>query len=113
MKKSKVKIGIIGASGYAGEELVRLLIKHPNSNLLAVSSRQLSGQHVKNLIEEENLIEEDLKFVPPNDDIFYDCELIFLCTPHGVSMNLVNNFLAKNIKIIDLSADFRLKDLKT
>tara|TARA_Y100001970_G_scaffold294279_1_gene449689 strand:+ start:9188 stop:10207 length:1020 start_codon:yes stop_codon:yes gene_type:complete len=113
LRKSKVKIGIIGASGYAGEELVRLLIKHPNSNLLAVSSRQLSGQYVKDLIEEESLIEEDIKFVPPNDNIFYDCELIFLCTPHGVSMNLVNKFLAKNIKIIDLSADFRLKDLKT
>ena len=71
----------------------------------AISSRALLGQSTNQIVEGSDLI-----FIEPDNDIFYDCEVVFFATPHGVSMNLVNLFINKNIKVIDLSADFRLKD---
>ena len=99
------KVGIIGGSGFTGEELLRFLSNHPNTEVIAISSRALLGQSTNQIVEGSDLI-----FIEPDNDIFYDCEVVFFATPHGVSMNLVNLFINKNIKVIDLSADFRLKD---
>ena len=99
------KVGIIGGSGFTGEELLRFLSNHPNTGVIAISSRALLGQSTNQIVEGSDLI-----FIEPDNDIFYDCEVVFFATPHGVSMNLVNLFVNKNIKVIDLSADFRLKD---
>lgn len=99
------KVGIIGGSGFTGEELLRFLSNHPNTEVIAISSRALLGQSTNQIVEGSDLI-----FIEPDNDIFYDCEVVFFATPHGVSMNLVNLFVNKNIKVIDLSADFRLKD---
>ena len=99
------KVGIIGGSGFTGEELLRFLSNHPKTEVIAISSRTLLGQSTNKIVEGSNLI-----FIEPDNDIFYDCEVVFFATPHGVSMNLVNLFINKNIKVIDLSADFRLKD---
>ena len=99
------KVGIIGGSGFTGEELLRFLSNHPNTEVIAISSRSLLGQSTNQIVEGSDLI-----FIEPDNDIFYDCEVVFFATPHGVSMNLVNLFINKNIKVIDLSADFRLKD---
>lgn len=99
------KVGIIGGSGFTGEELLRFLSNHPNTEVIAISSRTLLGQSTNQIVEGSDLI-----FIEPDNDIFYDCEVVFFATPHGVSMNLVNLFVNKNIKVIDLSADFRLKD---
>ena len=100
------KVGIIGGSGFTGEELLRFLSNHPKTEVIAISSRTLLGQSTNQIVEGSNLI-----FIEPDNDIFYDCEVIFFATPHGVSMNLVNLFINKNIKVIDLSADFRIKDI--
>ena len=74
---------------------------------MAVSSRELRGKRTSEIVENTELF-----FVDPEDDIFFDCDVVFFATPHGVSMNRANSFLEKNIKVIDLSADFRLKDSK-
>ena len=100
------KVGIIGGSGFTGEELLRFLSNHPKTEVIAISSRTLLGQSTNQIVEGSDLI-----FIEPDNDIFYDCEVVFFATPHGVSMNLVNLFINKNIKVIDLSADFRIKDI--
>ena len=108
MNKNLTKVGILGGSGFTGEELLRILSNHSQTEVIAVSSRELLGQSTNEIVEGSNLV-----FVEPDNDIFFECEAIFFATPHGVSMNMVNSFVRKNIKVIDLSADFRLKDIKT
>ena len=101
------KVGIIGGSGFAGEELIRFLSSHENTLLHAISSRELKGKNVSEFVEEVQL-----SFVDPDDLIFYDCDVVFFATPHGISMKKAKSFLEKGIKVIDLSADFRINDPK-
>ena len=106
MNNNLTKVGILGGSGFTGEELLKILSNHPKTEVIAVSSRELQGQSTNEILEGS-----DLMFVDPSDDIFFECDAIFFATPHGVSMNMVSSFLNKNIKVIDLSADFRLKNV--
>ncbi len=99
------KIGIIGGSGFAGEELIRLLTAHESTSILAVSSRELKGQPVSQFVEES-----DLLFLDPDDKIFLQCDVIFFATPHGISMKKAKDFINHGIKVVDLSADYRIKD---
>lgn len=105
MNNILTKVGILGGSGFTGEELLRILSNHPRTEVVAVSSRELLGQSTNKIVEGSELV-----FVEPNNDIFYECEIIFFATPHGVSMDIVGSYIERNIKVIDLSADFRLKD---
>tara|TARA_B100001250_G_scaffold16656_1_gene14495 strand:+ start:1240 stop:2259 length:1020 start_codon:yes stop_codon:yes gene_type:complete len=106
MNNNLTKVGILGGSGFTGEELLRILSNHPRTEVIAVSSREFLGQSTNKIVEGSELV-----FVEPNDDIFYECEAIFFATPHGVSMDRIPSYIERNIKIIDLSADFRLKDV--
>ena len=108
MNNNLTKVGILGGSGFTGEELLRILSNHPRTEVIAISSRELLGQSTNQIVEGS-----ELTFVDPNNDIFYECEAIFFATPHGVSMDIVSSYVERNIKIIDLSADFRLKDTNT
>ena len=108
MKSNLTKVGILGGSGFTGEELLRILSNHSNTQVIAVSSRELLGRSTNEIVEGS-----DLFFIAPDDEVFYDCEVIFFATPHGISMKLADKFVKKNIKVIDLSADFRLKDVNT
>mgnify|MGYP000049951289 CR=1 FL=1 len=103
------KVGVIGASGYAGEELLRIISGHQGAILHAVSSRELINKSVQKAYSSLSNL-PDLNFVSPDDEIFLHCETIFLATPHGFSMNVVQKYLEHDIKIIDLSADFRIKN---
>lgn len=106
---NKIKIGIVGGTGYTGIELIRLLLNHPSVEIFAVSSRRLKGQKLSQLFP--SLVgQTELCFSDSDDEKFNDCAVIFFATPHGVAMENVKNFLNKDIKIIDLGADFRLKD---
>jgi len=107
-EKNKIKVGVIGASGFTGEVLTSLLFNHSQVETIALSSRQLEGRNVTDVFKHLS-IKSDLKFTSPEDDTFNRCHAVFLCTPHGKSMNISQNFLKKKIKVIDLSADFRLK----
>ena len=99
------KVGIIGGSGFAGEELIKFLSVHETSDLIAVSSRDRKDKKVADLVKDCNL-----NFVDPDEDIFFECDVVFFATPHGVSMKKASSFLDRGIKVVDLSADYRLKD---
>ena len=105
MNNNLTKVGILGGSGFTGEELLKILSGHTETEVIAISSRELLGQRTNEIVEGSNLV-----FVDPSDDIFFECDAIFFATPHGVSMNMVSSFIDKGIKVIDLSADFRLKN---
>lgn len=105
--KKDIKVGIIGGSGYTGEELLRILCSHDATDVIAISSRELNGKSTNELVKDSNLT-----FIDPEDNIFFESEVVFFSTPHGVSSKVAKDFIDKGIKVIDLSADFRLKDIK-
>lgn len=106
-----INIGIIGVNGYAGGELLRLLTQHPLAEIKVVTSRSQAGQPVSQVFPSfrgtkwGELIISDL-----SSPALADCDLIFLAVPHGAAAELAFEFLEKGIKVIDLGADFRLKD---
>ena len=105
-----VRVGIIGGSGYVGSELLRLLLLHPQVELTTVTSRQSAGEFVFNVHPNLRGLTQ-LKFVPLDvAEMQKNCDLIFTATPHGGSMNLVPRLLEAGLKVIDMSADFRLKN---
>jgi len=105
-----LRIGIIGGSGYAGGELLRLLIPHPEAEIVTVTSRRFTGEFLY-IIHPNLRGMTKLKFSTPNiQKVGESCEMIFLATPHGVSKDMVPSLLENGAKIVDLSADFRLKD---
>ncbi|TFF98628.1 MAG: N-acetyl-gamma-glutamyl-phosphate reductase [Promethearchaeota archaeon] len=105
-----IDVGIVAASGYAGGEAVRLLFNHPKVNLNYITSRKLIGKYFHTTYPNFRKI-SNLKFEKYTvENIQEKCDVIFLATPHGVSQEMVPELLATGIKIIDLSADFRLND---
>ncbi|RAP53473.1 MAG: N-acetyl-gamma-glutamyl-phosphate reductase [Methanosphaera sp. rholeuAM270] len=103
-------VAIIGASGYTGGELVRLLSKHKNVNIKYVTSRKNDGEPLSKV--HPNLEGLDYRFSNPETrDV--DADLVFSALPHGASMKLVPEFLENGSRVIDLSGDFRFKDVKT
>jgi len=105
-----MKVTIIGGSGYAGGELCRLLLQHPEAEIKYVTSRKNVGKLVS-LINPNLDNRTDLKFVVPNLDVVTeDVDVVFLAMPHGDSQKIITPLLEKKVRVIDLSADFRLKD---
>ena len=105
-----MRIGIIGGSGYVGSELLRLLLMHPQVEVTMVTSRQSAGEFVFNVHPNLRGLTQ-LKFVPQDmDELQKNCDLVFTATPHGGSQNLVPKLLEAGLKVIDMSADFRLKN---
>jgi len=104
-----IKAGILGATGYTGQELLRLLIKHPQVSLQAVTSRGEAGKPVASLFP--NLRGYlDLNFVAPEPALLKSCDVVFFATPNGTAMTMVPDLLESGVKVVDLSADFRIKD---
>jgi N-acetyl-gamma-glutamyl-phosphate reductase len=104
-----LNVSIIGGSGYTGLELLRILLNHPFVTIKSVTSRQCAGKQLNEVFP--SLPPLNLSFVDPSvDDISKDSELVFTCVPHKTAMDIVPKFLEKGIKVIDLSADFRLRD---
>jgi N-acetyl-gamma-glutamyl-phosphate reductase len=107
-----VKVAIVGASGYAGEELVRLLLGHPQAELVAVTSRQYAGQTLAQVFPRfaHYTKAKSLKFTEPSvESLAKEAELVFLALPHGVAAEYAVPLLGLGSLVIDLSADFRLK----
>jgi len=103
----KKKIGIIGATGYTGSELVRILTNHPNVEITMITSESRAGDLFSDVHPFLQGI-ADQKLVSINQIDDYELDLVFLALPHGVSMDFVKRFKNKSFKIIDLSGDFRL-----
>ncbi len=106
---NKTKVAIVGASGYSGEELVRLLLRHPNVELSSFTSRQYAGKSVTDVFPRFRG-QIDATFVEPKD---ISGDVVFLALPHGVAAEFVPGLLKKGAKVLDLSADFRLKSAAT
>jgi len=105
-----LKIGIVGGSGYVGGELLRLLLLHPEVEVTMVTSRQSVGEYVFNVHPNLRGLTQ-LKFVPLDVvELQKNCDLVFTATPHGGSVTLVPKLLEAGLKVIDMSADFRLKN---
>ena len=105
-----MKIGIIGGSGYTGGEILRILLLHPMAEVTAVVSRQHAGDYIFKV--HPNLRKQTmLKFIPLDvQQLKKTCDLVFTATPHGATVNLVSKLLEVGLKVIDMSADFRLKN---
>lgn len=104
-----IRAGIVGGTGYTGVELVRLLAAHPGVELRVITSRSEAGVAVATLFP--NLRGRvDLRFVKPEDAALDECSLVFFATPNGTAMHSAAALLEAGVRIIDLSADFRLRD---
>lgn len=105
-----VNVGIVGGTGYAGIELLRLLSSHPQVNIEVITSRSNAGKPVSE--EFQNLRDmAELRFSEPEIDSYQNCDLVFFATPNTVAMEQAEALLSAGIKIIDLAADFRIKDI--
>lgn len=105
-----IKVGIVGGTGYTGVELLRLLAVHPQVSLEVITSRSEAGMPVSDLYP--NLRGHvDLCFTVPDDDALAACDVVFFATPHTVAMASVPALIDRGVRVIDLSADFRLKDI--
>ena len=105
-----VKVGIVGGTGYTGAELLRLLAGHPNAKVTVITSRNEKGVPVAALYPNLRGV-VDLTFSEPDIESLSSCDLVFFATPHGVAQNTVPAILATGTKVIDLSADFRIRDI--
>ncbi|MGB0544639.1 MAG: N-acetyl-gamma-glutamyl-phosphate reductase [Candidatus Pseudothioglobus sp.] len=105
----KLKVGIIGGSGYTGIELLRILHQHPSAEVHAITSRALEGKKLSEVFPNMHGI-SNLSYLLPDDEKLFECDLVFFATPHGVAMNNASLFLDKDIKVIDLGADFRINN---
>jgi len=107
-----IKIGIVGGTGYTGVELMRLLARHPAARMQVITSRSQAGKPVAELFPNlRGLV--DLDFVEPSVDSYRDCDLVFFATPNTTAMAQAEELLASGIRVIDLAADFRIKDIPT
>lgn len=105
-----MKVAVIGASGYVGGELLRLLVTHPKVEISMVTSRQKVGEYVHRVHPSlKNFISLTFSEMNP-DKIINTCDLVFVSVPHGKSSKIIHDLYDSGIKIIDLSADFRLKN---
>jgi N-acetyl-gamma-glutamyl-phosphate reductase len=107
-----IKVGIVGATGYTGAELLRLLAVHPEAEVTVITSRSEEGKPVADLYPSLRGI-IDLTCSQPDDDQLAQCDVVFFATPHGVAQSMVASILERGVKVIDLSADFRIRDVAT
>jgi N-acetyl-gamma-glutamyl-phosphate reductase len=106
---AKLKIGIVGGTGYTGVELLRLLTQHPDAEVRAITSRGEAGTRVAAMFPSLRGY-CDLAFTAPADTDLKACDVVFFATPHGIAMAQARELTGAGVKIIDLAADFRLKD---
>lgn len=106
-----IRVGIVGGTGYTGAELLRLLARHPRVSLSAITSRGEAGLAVADLFPHLRG-RVDLAFTEPDPGRLGECDLVFFATPNGMAMKLAPALLDRGVKLIDLAADFRLKDPK-
>lgn len=106
-----LQIGIVGGTGYTGVELIRLLIAHSKVEIKVITSRSEAGKSVSELFPNLRGVCE-IKFTEPDIKLLGSCDLVFFATPNGTAMKMVPELLAEGVKVIDLAADFRIKDVE-
>ncbi len=106
-----IRVGIVGGTGYTGVELLRILVLHSAVEVAVVTSRSDAGQRVDSLYPSLRGL-CDVGFTAPDVNTLAECDVVFFATPNGTAMLMAEQLLAKKVKVIDLSADFRIKDDK-
>jgi len=105
-----IKVGIIGGTGYTGVELLRLLVSHPDAEITLITSRSEAGRDVADLFPSLRGF-TDIKFSVPDEGSFKGCDVVFSATPNGIAMTHARQLAEAGVKLIDLAADFRIKDV--
>jgi N-acetyl-gamma-glutamyl-phosphate reductase len=105
-----IKVGVVGGTGYTGAELLRLLARHPQARVAMLTSRNQAGERADALFPHLRG-HCDLVFEAPDADRLKACDAVFFATPHGTAMAMTPDLVAAGVRVIDLSADFRLRDV--
>jgi N-acetyl-gamma-glutamyl-phosphate reductase len=108
-----VEVGIVGGTGYTGAELLRLLARHPGARIRLLTSRQEAGRRVDDFFPHLRGLVGELSFSEPDPEALAGCAAVFFATPHGTAMQLAPKLLERGVKVLDLSADFRLRNPAT
>ncbi|MDL2210951.1 N-acetyl-gamma-glutamyl-phosphate reductase, partial [Desulfovibrio sp. OttesenSCG-928-O18] len=110
---AQIRAGLVGVTGYTGMELARLLENHPVIDLVAVTSRQEAGKKVCEIYPFlQGFKTGELVITEPDPaTLAASCDIVFLCVPHGAAMETAAKLRAQNLAVVDLSADFRIKDV--
>ena len=104
-----IKVGVVGGTGYTGVELLRLLAGHPEVELRVITSRSEAGMAVADMFP--NLRGHlDIRFSEPDPASLAECDAVFFATPNGTAMQMVPELVRAGARVIDLAADFRLRD---
>lgn len=107
-----IEVGIIGATGYVGQQLVGLVYKHPNCNINFMSSNTYAGKPFSDVYGQyKGVIDMECIETSRVGEHLSNLDLVFVALPHGMSFEIVKTCIEKNIKVIDIGADFRLKDV--
>ncbi|RAU16618.1 N-acetyl-gamma-glutamyl-phosphate reductase [Nitrincola tibetensis] len=105
-----IKVGIVGGTGYTGVELLRVLANHPSAKVEVITSRSEEGVLVADMYP--NLRGHlDIGFTVPDIETLAACDVVFFATPHGVAMSMAPELIDRGVRVIDLGADFRIKDI--
>lgn len=107
-----IRVGIIGSTGYAGQELVRILLSHPEAEIVWYGSRSYIDEKYSDVFGNMFQLVEDICRGEDIDALAEQVDVIFTATPQGLCGSLVNEKILSKVKIIDLSADFRIRDVK-
>ena len=107
-----IRVGVVGGTGYTGVELLRLLLRHPGITVSLITSRGEAGKRLDQLFPSLRG-SCDLAFTDPTKADYGSCDVVFFATPHNVAMREVPDLINRGIRVVDLSADFRLKDVAT
>lgn len=106
-----IRAGIVGGTGYTGVELLRILVLHPEVEVAVVTSRSDAGARVDAQYPSLRGL-CDVSFTEPDVDALAECDVVFFATPNGTAMLMAEQLLTRGVKVIDLSADFRIKDVQ-
>jgi len=112
MQQDKIKVGIVGGTGYTGVELLRLLALHPNTQLVSITSRGEAGQRISDMFPSLRGY-VDLPFTDPAQAQLSKCDVVFFATPNGIAMQQTRALMDAGVRVIDLAADFRIQDIST
>lgn len=108
MKNSKIKVGILGANGYAGAETLRLIAAHPHASLFAVTSRAHGGKRVADVFP---ALPCPLTFTSTDDDALKNCDVVFSALPQTAGATVIGKLIDAGVRVVDLSADYRFDDI--
>ncbi len=109
----KITAGIIGATGYVGQELVRLLVNHPHTDTLILASKSYANQAYSDIYPNHYKIVDDTLFDVEVESLAKKVDVLFFALPHGVTSNFITKEILSHTKVIDLGADFRFDDIDT